>query len=143
MITTPSGIQIEILPKIDNGDDIGRSRLTLEKMLKVVNNLPFIQTMEANLKLEDRSLPEVLIGWFLSCVDKTAKQGIRKDYSRIEAQERFLKGQLQISKQFNEPSYQQYLFHIEYDVFTTNRAENRLIYSALVSILKWSEDNYN
>jgi 5-methylcytosine-specific restriction enzyme subunit McrC len=143
VITTPNGVQIEILPKIDNGDDVGKSRLTLERMLRVVNDLPFIQTTESDLKLKDKPLLEVLIGWFLSCVDGVVKQGIRKDYSRIEAQEKFLKGQLQTSKQFNEPLHRQHLFHIEYDVFTMNRAENRLIYSALMKILEWSKDNEN
>jgi 5-methylcytosine-specific restriction enzyme subunit McrC len=143
VITTPNGVQIEILPKIDNGDDIAKSRLTLERMLRVVNDLPFIQTTKADLELKNKPLLEVLIGWFLSCVDKVVKQGIRKDYSRIEAQEKFLKGQLQTSKQFNEPLHRQHLFHIEYDVFTMNRAENRLIYSALMKILEWSKDNEN
>lgn len=143
VITTPNGVQIEILPKIDDGDDVAKSRLTLERMLRVVNDLPFIQTTKADLELKNKPLLEVLIGWFLSCVDEVVKQGIRKDYSRIEAQEKFLKGQLQTSKQFNEPLHRQHLFHIEYDVFTMNRAENRLIYSALMKILEWSKDNEN
>ncbi|SMN00697.1 McrBC 5-methylcytosine restriction system component [uncultured Candidatus Thioglobus sp.] len=143
VITTPSGTQIEILPKIDNGDTIDRSRLALEKMLKVVNNLPFIQTTKSNLKVKNQPLPEVLIGWFLGYVDKIVKQGIRKDYNRINAQEKFLKGQLQTHKQLNEPPHKQHLFHIEYDVFSMNRAENRLIHSALLQALKWSKDNHN
>lgn len=143
VVTTPSGTQIEILPKIDNGNDINESRLTLEKMLKVVNDLPFIQTTEADLQLKNQPLPEVLISWFLRCVDKIVKQGIHKDYNRINAQEKFLKGQLQTHKQLNEAAHKQHLFHIEYDIFSMNRAENRLIHSALLQVLNWSKDNHN
>lgn len=143
VITTPDGTQIEILPKIDNGDDVDRSRLTLERMLKKVNNLPFIQTTKADLQLKNIPLIEALIDLFLQCVDLIIKRGIRKDYSRINAQEKFLKGQLQTSKQFNEPPHRQHLFHIEYDIFSMNRAENRLIHSALFQVLKWSKNNKN
>ncbi len=143
VITTPDDVQIEILPKInETADDNSakQSRDILESMLKVVHDLPFIETTKAPLKLKDRTLPEVLIGWFLSSVDKIIKQGIRRDYLRIQAHERFLKGQLQTHKQLNEPPHKQHLFHIEYDVLSPNRAENRLIYSALLQVLKWSQD---
>lgn len=146
VITTPDGTQIEILPKtneISNEKSADKSRQTLEKMLKVVYKLPFIQTTKADLQLKNQPLPELLIRWFLGCVDEIIKQGIRKDYNRIFAHEKFLKGQLQTHKQLNEPPYKQHLFHIEYDVFSPNRSENRLIHSALLQILKWSKNNQN
>ena len=143
VITTPDGTQIEILPKIEevaNNESVEQSRSILEKMLKVVNDLRFIQTTEADLKLKNRPLPEVLIGWFLKSVDKIIKQGIRRDYLRVRGHEKFLKGQLQTHKQLNEPPHKQHLFHIEYDILSPNRCENRLIHSALLQILKWSKD---
>ena len=143
VITTPDGTQIEILPKTSEEADAKKSRATLAKMLKVVHNLPFIESTEADLRIENQPLSEVLIGWFLGCVDGIVKQGVRKDYSRIQAQEKFLKGQLQIHKQLNEPPHKQHLFSIEYDIFSPNRAENRLIHSALIQVLKWSNNNQN
>ncbi|WXU00143.1 MAG: hypothetical protein Ctma_0854 [Catillopecten margaritatus gill symbiont] len=139
VITTKDGTQIEILPKISEENDADKSRETLTKMLKVVHKLPFIQTTEADLQLKNQPLPEVLIAWFLGCVDKIIKQGIRRDYLRIEGYEKFLKGQLQTHKQLNEPPHKQHLFHIEYDVLSPNRPENRLIHSALLQVLKWSK----
>ncbi len=146
VITTPDGTQIEILPKIEEvaeSDSANESRAILENMLKVVNHLPFVQTTEASLKLKDRPLPEVLIGWFLNAVDKIIKQGIRRDYLRVQGHEKFLKGQLQTHKQLNEPVYKQHLFHIRYDVLSPNRPENRLIHSALLQVLGWSRNNEN
>ncbi|SFV57538.1 McrBC 5-methylcytosine restriction system component [hydrothermal vent metagenome] len=145
VITTTNGTQIEILPKISEScdDTADKSRETLEKMLKEVNKLPFIETTKADLQLKKQPLPEVLISWFLDCVDNIIKQGIRRDYNRISANEKFLKGQLQSHKQLNEPPHKQHLFHIEYDVFSPNRCENRLIHSALLQVLRWSKDNEN
>ena len=143
VITTPDGTQIEILPKTSEDADAEKSRETLTKMLKVVHNLPFIKSTEADLQIKNQPLLEVLIGWFLDCVDGIVKQGVRQDYSRIQAQEKFLKGQLQTHKQLNEPLHKQHLFSIEYDVFSPDRAENRLIHSALMQVLKWSNDNQN
>ncbi|SGZ97466.1 McrBC 5-methylcytosine restriction system component [Bathymodiolus thermophilus thioautotrophic gill symbiont] len=143
VITTPDGTQIEILPKTSEDADAEKSRETLTKMLKVVHNLPFIKSTEADLQIKNQPLLEVLIGWFLDCVDEIVKQGVRQDYSRIQAQEKFLKGQLQTHKQLNEPPHKQHLFSIEYDVFSPDRAENRLIHSALMQVLKWSNDNQN
>ncbi len=146
VISTPDGTQIEILPKINqiaNKQSAGESRKVLADMLKVVFDLPFIKTTQADLQIKKQALPEVLIGWFLQSANEIIKRGIRRDYNRIEAHEPFLKGQLQTAKQFNEPPHKQHLFHIEYDIFSPNRAENRLIHSALLQVLKWSKNTKN
>lgn len=146
VITAPDGTQLEIIPKIEESITsvtVGESRLTLENMLKVVNNLKVVESTEAFLKNKKAPLIEVLIGWFLKEVSQVTKKGIRQDYSRVEAHEQFLKGQLQLSKQLREPLHKQHNFHIEYDVFSADRPENRLIHSALFIVSKWSKDNAN
>lgn len=146
VITTPDGTQIEILPKIETIADensASKSREILAKMLEKVYELPFIQTTKAPLKLKNMPLPEVLIAWFLRDVDNIIKQGIRRNYLGVSAHEKFLKGQLQITKQLNQPPDKQHLFHIEYDFLSPNRAENRLIHSALLQVLKWSKHHEN
>jgi 5-methylcytosine-specific restriction enzyme subunit McrC len=84
-------------------------------------------------------LPEVLIGRFLQDLAQVVRKGIRKDYQRIEAQERFLKGQLHTARQLRQSPVKQTQFCIEYDVFNDNRAENRLIHAALISITRVSQ----
>jgi len=146
VISTPDGTQIEILPKINEKSDIdiiGESRKTLWRMLRLVNNLKFVESTEADLQIKKQPLPEILIAWFLQSVNNIVQQGIRKDYSRIEAQEKFLKGQLQLSKQLREPLHKQHIFQIEYDVFSANRPENRLLHSALIIVSNWSRNNDN
>ena len=146
VITTSDGTQIEILPKIEDkvsDESANKSREILAKMLRTVNTLPFIETTKASLQIKNRPLPETLIAWFLNYVDRIVKKGIRRDYIRVANHEKFLKGQLQLQKQVNEPPHRQHLFHIEYDVLSPNRAENRLIHSALIQVSKWSRDNHN
>ncbi len=147
IISTPDGTQIEILPKTsDEGldeADLVASRKLLLKMLRAVDGVFPIQTTDANLTLEEMPLPEVLISYFLQILAEVVRKGIRKDYQRIEAEEKFLKGQLQVAQQLRQPPGRQHLFRIEYDVFSEDRAENRLIHSALVSVSKWSQSTAN
>lgn len=146
VITTSAGTQIEILPKIDEGNDeasVRQSRLILERMLKTVNNIKCPESTQADLLTKKAPLQELLISWFLTEVNKLIKKGIRQDYNRVEATEKFLKGQLQLSSQLRKPAYKQHTFDIEYDVFSADRAENRLIHSALIAVSKWSKDYEN
>lgn len=137
-------LQIEILPKIDDLQDIEQTRNLLWKMLSVYLNLPFIESTEAKLRIKDNTpLPERLITYFLQHLTAVVRRGIRKDYERIEAEERFLKGQLQVAKQLRQPVGRQQLFQIEYDFFSDNRAENRLIHTALITASDWASEAAN
>lgn len=147
VITTPDGTQIEILPKTSDefSDEVGikQSRKLLLKMLRSVDGVFPIQSTEAFLNLEKMPLPEVLIHFFLELLTKVVRKGIRRDYQRIESEEKFLKGRLLVAQQLRQSPAKQHLFHIEYDVFSEDRAENRLIHSALVSVSKWTQNAFN
>ena len=142
VIATPDGVQIEILPKhkpILEEPGLVDSRKLLLKMLAAAKVLPFIESTDALLEKLKQPLPEVLINRFLQALAQVVRQGIRKDYIRVEAQERFLKGQLQTARQLRQSPAKQTQFCIEYDVFSDDRAENRLIHSALILVSKWSQ----
>jgi 5-methylcytosine-specific restriction enzyme subunit McrC len=146
VITIPDNVHLEILPKISDDSSVSeiiRTRELLLKMLRVVDDLHFIQTTDADLNLFDKPLPEILINRFLHNLADVVRKGIRKDYERVEAEERFLKGRLLVSQQLNQPVGKQHLFRIAYDIFSENRAENRLIHSALVQVSKWSQSDAN
>ena len=142
VIATPDGTQIEILPKhrvtLDTPGLVDTRKLLL-RMLKAAKILPFIESTDALIDTLKQPLPEVLIGRFLQDLAQVVRKGIRKDYQRIEAQEVFLKGQLQTARQLRQSPAKQTQFCIEYDVFSDNRAENRLIHSALILVTKWSQ----
>jgi 5-methylcytosine-specific restriction enzyme subunit McrC len=144
VISTPDGTQIEILPKTSEaGQDCQRTRALLWKMLGAVEDLRFLETTDAQLMLRTQPLSEALISLFLGHVASLVRRGIRKDYERVEEEERFLRGRLRLVQQLRQPPGRQHLFQIEYDLFSENRAENRLIHSALMQAGKWSRSENN
>jgi len=144
VITIPYEIHLEILPKTSEiAQDLIKTRQLLVRMLVEVGELPFIQGTDAVVEVFKKPLPEVLITLFLKQLADVVRKGIRKDYERIEAEERFLKGRLLVSQQISQPVSRRHLFRIAYDVFSENRAENRLIHSALIQVAKWSKSEAN
>jgi 5-methylcytosine-specific restriction enzyme subunit McrC len=144
VISSPDGTQVEILPKIsDEQPDLEGTRALLWKMLEAVEDLPFLETTDAQLKPRQGPLIEALIAVFLAHVANVVRRGIRRDYERIEAEERFLRGRLRVGKQMQAPPGRQHLFQIEYDVFSENRAENRLLHAALDKVARTSKTTHN
>ncbi len=132
VLDTPCGTRIEILPKIySDQTSIEASRKTLLKMLAVVENLKLEQFNNAHLQVVNQPLIEVLISQFLSQVSLLLKKGLRSEYQRVDAQRSFLKGRLNTVKQMRQRPGRDHIFQISYDTFSVNRAENRLILSAV------------
>lgn len=144
VISAPDGTQVEILPKIsDEAPNIGDTRDLLWRMLGAVRDLPFLETTEARLRLREGSLVEALIAVFLEHAANVVRRGVRRDYERIEAEERFLRGRLHVARQMLAPPGRQHLFQIEYDIFSENRAENRLLHAALDKVARTSKSARN
>lgn len=154
VVSTPYDCQIEIVPKIDkysivDNDDVEqnkeaeKSRRKLIQMLSSIGIFKFREFNQASLKELRKPLHEVLINQFLNTVSVLIKRGIRNDYVPVRGEEPFLKGRLQVAEQIRKPVGRQHLFLIEYDEFIPDRAENRLIHSALVKVSKQSKDSEN
>ena len=154
VITTPCGWQIEIVPKIDKysvkSDDrveqereAEQSRTKLIQMLTTVGIIKFRHFNHASLKVFNKPLPEVLIQQFLNDVRQLIKRGIRNDYVAVREEASYLKGRLNIAAQIRQPIDRRHLFQIEYDEFLPDRAENRLIHSALIKVTKISKNATN
>jgi 5-methylcytosine-specific restriction enzyme subunit McrC len=144
VISAPDGTQVEILPKTsEEGQDCESTRALLWKMLCSVEGLRFLETTEADLKLRSMPLIESLVAFFLEHVAALVRRGIRRDYERVEDEERFLRGRLRVVQQLQLPPGRQHMFRIEYDLFSENRAENRLIHSALAKVARTSCSVHN
>lgn len=142
VITTSCGCQIEIIPKIDNYSD-AESRTKLFYMLSQVYNLKFKSFQNASLKLFNQPIPEVLIHQFLTEVKLVVKRGIRNDYISVKEELPFLRGRLQVAAQLRQPIGRPHLFQVEHDEFLPDRAENRLIHSALKKVVRWAKSYEN
>lgn len=67
------------------------------------------------------------MGQFLAELDHLFKRGLRFDYQRIEEEQRFLRGQLNVVAQMRQPAGRQHCFQIRHDVFMPDRPENRVL----------------
>jgi len=64
---------------------------------------------------------------------------VQSDYLRVEATERFLRGQLDVVRQMRQPPGRDHLFNIRHAVFVPDRPENRLLKLALERVAKLAQ----
>lgn len=137
VIETPCGTVIEVVPKCaDEAADAKTSRGHLRKMLVAAMGLRTRDAGDAHLQTLQYPLTEWVMHQFIESLRVVVRQGIRNEYHRVQVQTNFLRGRLQLAKQARQPPGRQHLFHVEYDEFLPNRAENRLLRSALSRVLK-------
>lgn len=143
VLESPCGQVIEILPKHHDGEDGAGARHLLRKFIAAALNLSRRETAEAGLQLYQAPLSEWVIRQFLLALDRLVKRGLRFDYVRLEEEQHFLRGQMDVVKQLRQPPNKQHLFQIRHDVFLPDRPENRLLKSALDKLVKCTQDAAN
>jgi 5-methylcytosine-specific restriction enzyme subunit McrC len=135
VVETPGGTVVEILPKHhDDMMSVAGTRRLLGRMIEAALDLPAREVGEAHLSLFDAPLSEWVARRFLDTLDRLVKRGLRSDYLRVEEEERYLRGQLDLSAQLRQPPGRAHRFRIRHDVFSPDRPENRLLKSALALI---------
>ena len=80
---------------------------------------------------------------FLQSLDHLVTRGMRFDYVRVEEEQRFLRGQLDVVRQMRQPPGRQHYFQIRHDIFSPDRAENRLLKSALDKVCRHTQEAEN
>ena len=144
VLETPCGTQIEILPKyVDGEEDALTARKLLVDMIIVATRTQPRPVGVAQVEAFKLPLTEWLFEQFLLETADLLKRGLRQGYSRIQGCERFLKGRLLAQKQIGGGAARAHIFNIEYDLFTFDRAENRLIRAALDQVLHSTRTSEN
>ena len=144
VLESPCGQIIEVLPKIhDTADCELKARQLLCELIAQAMELPTREAENASLAIKYNSLSEWVISQFLAELDYLLKRGLRFDYLRVEEEQRFLRGQLNVVQQLRQPPGRQHHFQIRHDIFVPNRAENRLLMSALQLVCKATQDADN
>jgi len=80
---------------------------------------------------------------FLAALDHVVKRGVRQDYVRVEEEQTFLRGQLDVIRQMRAGPARAHIFNIRHDLFLPDRAENRLLKSALMRVCAQAQDPDN
>lgn len=145
VVLCPDGTQIEILPKIAKANNQERAATEAQKsllmMLKSLKQFRHIETEVASIKKQKMPLMEIFIAQFLNAVNSLVKKGVRSDYVREQTNSAFLKGKLLHSQQLKHNFINRHKFYVEYDAYFMDRAENRLIHSALKSVASYTNVN--
>ncbi|WP_334103368.1 McrC family protein [Mesotoga prima] len=144
LIAMTGGTVIEILPKIAGGEvgEDSAKRIFLN-MLKTLRDITFKDFNVSRLHLDRLNLFEIFIKMFLDEVTALTKQGLKSAYTPVEANERFYKGKILTSQNIKHNLVSKQHFYVLYDDFNMNRPENRLIKSALLFLLKATNDGRN
>lgn len=143
-LESPCGTRIEILPKhFEQGDCITESRALLRRMIQASLKLPNREVGAASLQRFDAPLTEWVMANFLEALDHLIKRGVRFDYQRVEEEQPFLRGQLNIVGQMRQPPSRRHHFQIRHDIFLPDRPENRLLKTALNIVCKTTQDPGN
>lgn len=144
VLESPCGTRIEILPKhVRDEIDVATARKVLVKMLRHGLHLPVRDTGPTGLQTFDAPVSEWIIQQFLLELDTLVRRGLRFDYHPVEEEVRSLRGRLRVVQQIRQPAGRQHLFQVEHQVFDANRAENRLLVSALDKVAGMTHESAN
>jgi len=133
VLRCPDGVVLEILPKIFKHDDtLEAARAILLKMLAAVPEMkPLLHTV-ASVQLTKMPLLEVFLQLALDSFAQVIQRGLRRDYRTEQGNLPTLRGRLLVSQHLQHNLTNQAQFFTAHDDYTPNRAENRLLKSALL-----------
>jgi 5-methylcytosine-specific restriction enzyme subunit McrC len=146
VLESPGGLRLEVLPKHVSRADaetVEQARALLRRMLEVAMEITPREGDEAALQCFDHPINEWVMRRFLEALEHVIKRGVKHDYLRIEEEQRYLRGQLNIAKQMRASPARADLLNIRHDVFSPDRAENRLLKSGLLRVSNSTRDADN
>lgn len=128
------GTQIELLPMLSAVDRYGNrlsNKRVMLNMLKSMKTLPLTNYNLNTRAAENLNIFETFILAFINEVFLIVHNGLKQMYTPYTANERFLKGKVMYALHATKNFAHKDKFYVQYDVFSINRPENRLIKSTL------------
>lgn len=145
VIRAPDGFQIEVLPKIGkviDGGEVAARQLLIE-MLRCLGCFRHALTDSAKLVALRMPLLEVFISEFLRAAERIVKRGLCSDYAIRQDDLFALRGKLQLVVHLRQNLCRRDRFYAEFDEFSIDRPENRLLHAALKRALSWTAAQTN
>lgn len=149
VLRTRDGTQIEVLPKIGKHDPDpaesreAESRAILLRMLRALRGFRWYETAAADLAQARMPLFEVFIQQFLLATREVVRRGLRSDYVSRQDNLFALRGQLQVGRHLAINLVRPDRFFTQFDEFSPDRSENRLIHTALIRVIRQSRSPAN
>ena len=144
VVRSPCGCRFEILPKIGRvatqPADIARLRTLLVNMIRCLFDMKHVELSHlAGLRTAHMTMFDVFIRQFLATVQQVVRRGLRSDYVTREDNLQVLRGKLQIAGDIRHNLVRRDRFFVAFDEYLPDRAENRLLRSALRLALQFAE----
>lgn len=127
------GTEIDIIP--DMPDESVASERTLMRMMYTIFNMKGSS--------DGMNLFEFFIKVFVREVNLLLRKGMRSAYTQVQGNETVFKGRLMVSENIRENLVHKERVYVEYELFTPDRPENRVIKSTLEVLVKRSCDDRN
>ena len=147
IITMNDGTTIEILPKvysaIEDDANASRTKKLLIDMLKTLRDTPYKALQTTNVNIEKMNIFEIFIRMFVDEVFFIVKRGLKCSYETIEENATFFRGKMKFSQQIRHNYIHKERSYVEYDAFTVNRPENRLLKATLQYLYRHSTSSKN
>ncbi len=134
-----SGLQIEVLPKIDfygEAEDKNMTKQVFLRMLRSMKDFPSKVFNDATLNVDKMNLYEIFINMYLQEVRQLVKHGLRSAYVQQEDNLQYYKGKLIVGQHIHANIGHKERFYVSFEEFNQNRSENRLIKASLEKLQK-------
>ena len=145
IIMLKDGTQVEILPQIrsDSEENILVSKMLILRMLDAIREIPIRNVDERYFKKEQLNLFEICVRMYTDEVLNVVRNGLKQTYVPYRGNEMFVKGKTIYSEHAKKNFAHKEKFFVEYDVFSVNRAENRLLKKCLEVLDDLSSNTLN
>ena len=145
VLTFNDGTAIEILPKIVSTvpEHSQRAKKLVIDMLRSLTNVSYKSLQVTNVDIEKMPLLDIFIRMFLDEVFRLVKHGLRSSYETIAENRSFFKGKILFSEQLKHNFSHKERTFTEFDEFTPNCPENRLVKSTLMLLYKQTHSSRN
>lgn len=145
VITTRDGTEIEILPKLtlagDNSDEAVRKMFLT--MLRTVQEAPFKTFRTAHLNTSRMRLLDLFVRMFVDEVYRLVRRGLKSDYTAKQDNETCVRGKIVFSEHIRKNLLHRERIFVEYDVFSVDCPENRLVKSTALYLQRHTTDLQN
>lgn len=147
LIQMQNGYQIQVLPKIDFGEQADTSNTETKqvflRMLRSMKDFPSKVFNEANLRIDRMTLYEIFINMYLQEVRILVKHGLKSAYIDQEENLNYFKGKPLVNKHIRQNIVHGERCYVSYDDYQVNRAENRLVKATLLKLGQISDSAEN
>ncbi len=145
IITLKDGTQFELLPQIlpEREANSYKSKEVILRMLGAMNEVPVKNVDELYFKNEQLNLFDICVRMFIEEMMGVVANGLKQTYLPYEGNETFVKGKTIYTEHLKKNYAHKERFYVEYDKFSTNNPQNKLLKTTLELLLKLSTNVIN